>query len=32
MQGERFGDQLAEQDFEIRDEREGYDDRDGVGV
>ena len=32
LQRERLGDELAEQDFEVSDERERDDDRDGVGV
>jgi hypothetical protein len=32
LEGEGFGDEFAEQDFEVGDEREGEEDRDGVGV
>ncbi len=32
LEGEGFGDEFAEEDFEVGDEREGDDDRDGVGV
>ena len=32
LQGEGLGDEFAEEDFEVGDEREGDDDGDGVGV